>query len=378
MKRKRKVLILLGWNDPEILLALAQYASKANWHLETRHFFTETIPVGWHGDGLIVSNAQRADLRRFILRQASRQPTVLLGGNNPGIRAPQVLEDNPQAGRLVARHFLERGHKHFAWIDAYQSGQVMTDRRAGFISELEAAGRKVETIRYPAGDWSLRRRRLGHLLRGLPHPLALLALDDQLAAEVIEVCLETGLRVPEDVAIAGIGNIALACETSHVPITSVDLASRATAETAARLLDRLMRGAKPPGKPIVVPLVGLVARRSSSVLVATHPVVLRATRYIADHLAEPLDMERLAVVTGVSRRSLYNVLARELAQTPSDYLRGERMTRVRELLGQTDERISSIAAACGFGTVRTLNRIFAKSEHCTPRAWRRKYRNNTP
>lgn len=374
MRRKRKVLILLGWNDPEILLALAQHARKADWHLETRHFFTETIPVGWQGDGLIVSNPLRADLRRFILRQAAQQPTVLLGGNNPGIRAPQVLEDNPQAGRLVARHFLEHGHKHFAWLDVHDSGQVSNERRNGFVSELEAAGRHVETIHYPAGGWSLRRRRLGRLLRGLPRPLALLALDDQLASEVIEVCLDIGLRVPEDVAIAGIGNIALACENSHVPITSVDLASKATAETAARLLDRLMRGAKPPNKPIVVPPKGLVPRRSSSVMVATHPVVLRATRYLAEHLAEPLDMDRLAAVTGVSRRSLYHVLARELAQTPNDYVREERMKRVRELLARTDERISSIAAACGFGTIRTLNRRFIEREHCTPRAWRRMQR----
>lgn len=377
MKRKRKVLILLGWNDPSILLALAQHAREADWHLETRHFYTETIPDGWRGDGLIVSNPQRADLRQFILQQAELQPTVLLGGNNPGVSAPQVCEDNREAGRVVARHFIERGHKHFAWIDTDQN-TVAAERRAGFHEILSAAGRTLEIIAYPKGDWSLRRRRLRQILESLPRPLALLAMDDQLASEVIGVCVESRLRVPEDVAVAGIGNIALACEASYVPITSVDLASEATARDAASLLDKLMHGAKPPAKPIVVPLKGLVVRRSSSSLAATHATVLRATRHIEKHLSKPLDIDSLAQAAGVSRRTLYNIFAKELSRTPVDYLRAERMNRARKLLAETETPIGEIAISCGFGTIRTLNRVFLEQEKVTPRGWRRAHKNSTP
>jgi LacI family transcriptional regulator len=377
MKRKCKVLILLGWNDPSILLALVRHAREADWHLETRHFFTETIPDGWRGDGLIVSNPQRDDLRRYILRQAPFQPTVLLGGNNPGVCAPQVLEDNRGAGRLVARHFLERGHKHFAWIETGY-GQVVDERLAGFREALAAAGHVPETLTCPPGDWSLRRRRLLRLLQGLPRPLALLAIDDQLASEIIEVCVEEGLRVPEDVAVAGIGNIELACETSHVPITSVDLAGEETARAAAGMLDRLMRGAKPPAKPLVVPPNGLVVRRSSSAMVASDPTLLRAIEYIGRNLGGPLDIDSLAAAAGVSRRTLYNVFARELSRTPVDYLRNERMNLARGMLAGTDASITEIAGTCGFGTIRTLNRVFLEVEKTTPRAWRRAHRKDAP
>lgn len=377
MRRKRKVLILLGWNDPAILLALAQHARGAGWHLETRHFYTDTIPDGWRGDGLIISNPQRADLRDFILRQAELQPTVLLGGNNPGVDAPQVGEDNREAGRLVARHFLERGHKHFAWIDTDQN-TVAAERRAGFHEVLAAAGRAPATIGYPAGDWSSRRRRLRQALESLPRPLALLAMDDQLASEVIGVCVESRLRVPDDVAVAGVGNITLACETSHVPITSVDLASEATARAAASLLDELMDGGSPPVKPMVVPLKGLVVRRSSSALAATNATVLRAARHIEKHLAKPLDIDSLAQAAGVSRRTLYNIFARELSRTPVEYLRAERMNRARKLLAETDTPVGEIAFSCGFGTIRTLNRMFIQQEKTTPRGWRRAHRTHAP
>jgi LacI family transcriptional regulator len=270
----------------------------------------------------------------------------------------------------VAQHFLERGHKHFAWLNAYE-GPVVSGRRAGFLAGLAEAGRTAELIDYPAGDWTRRRLGLVRRLRALPRPLALLALDDQLAAEVIEVCLESGLRVPEDIAVAGIGNIELACETSHVPITSVDLASEATAESAAHLLDRLMRGGKPPARPLVVPPAGLVVRRSSSALAATNPAVVRATQYIAQQLARPLDMDGLAAAAGVSRRSLYNLFAAELARTPADHLRDERLARARQLLAETDDPIAEIAEACGFGTIRTLNRVFLAVEGISPRTWRR-------
>jgi len=143
MKAKRKVLVMLGWHDVRTLLAIARHARAANWHLDTRHFFTETLPHGWSGDGMIVSSPQRSDVRAFIRRQASKQPTVLIEGNNPGLRVPQVAEDNRAAGRLAAEHLLELGHKHFAWWSPYD-GPVPAARWEGFRETLARAGFSAE------------------------------------------------------------------------------------------------------------------------------------------------------------------------------------------------------------------------------------------
>src|SRR6266436_5721803 len=70
---KRRVLVVLGWNDPRTIRVIGQYARTAGWHLETRHFFDEIVPMHWQGDGLIVSYPQRADLLAFVRRQIPRQ-----------------------------------------------------------------------------------------------------------------------------------------------------------------------------------------------------------------------------------------------------------------------------------------------------------------
>ena len=56
----------------------------------------------------------------------------------------------------------------------------------------------------------------------------------------------------------GTGNIEIACECSHVPISSVDLAEEEIALKAAQVLDRLMRGRTQPQRPIVIAPRGVV------------------------------------------------------------------------------------------------------------------------
>jgi LacI family transcriptional regulator len=378
MKAKRKVLVMLGWHDVRTLLAIARHARAANWHLETRHFFTETLPHGWSGDGMIVSNQERSDVLAFIRRQAPKQPTVLIEGNNPGLRVPQVAEDNRAAGRLAAEHLLELGHKHFAWCTTAYQGPVATQRWEGFQESLARAGFKAEQLTYEAGspetDWSRRRAWLVRRLRSLPRPLALFALDDQLAAEAVEMCLESKLRVPQDVAVVGVGNIGLACETSHVPITSVDNAPDEIASAGAKLLDRLMAGGRPPKQPILIPPRGLVPRQSSAALAVTHPVMLRAVVQVQAHLTEPLDLERVAKAAGVSRRTLYNLFASELRCTPAAFLNRERMAQARRLLEKGDASVKEVVTACGFGTARTLHRQFRRLEGDSPFAWKKAQR----
>jgi len=373
MKTKRKVLVLLGWHDTRTLLALARHARAAEWHLDTRHFFNETLPHGWQGDGMIVSNPARRDALQFIRRQVGRQPTVLIEGNNPGLRVPQVAEDNPAAGRLAAEHLLELGHKHFAWWSPYE-GQVPAGRWAGFQAVLAQAGYTPQRLEYraakPENDWSRRRAWLVRRLRTLPRPVALFALDDQLAAEAVEMCLEANLRVPQDVAVVGVGNIELACETSLVPITSVDNASEAVALAGAQLLDRLMAGGRAPKQPTLIPPRGLVVRSSSNALALTHPAMIRAVKYVDEHLAEALDMNRLAAAAGVARRTLYNLFDSELRCTPAALLRRQRLVKARQLLQNPNASLKEVVDRCGFGTARTLHRIFHDSEGRSPHAWR--------
>jgi LacI family transcriptional regulator len=370
MAAKRRVLVLLNWNDPAIFQAIGAYARDAGWHLDTRLFFDAAVPHGWRGDGMIVSSGARPDLQRFIRRQGPRQPVVIIGANNPGLRAPIVASDNHAVGRLAAAHFLERGHRHFAWYTP-AGGTVANLRRDGFGETALAAGCAFHPLETRLTDWPRRRQWLSRRLRELPRPLALFALDDPVAAEAIECCMDEGWRVPEDVAVMGVGNIETACQCSHVPITSVALQEDRVARRAAELLDALMRGEPTPVEESPVPPLGVVVRRSTDFVAVTHPGLRRALQFMEQHLRESITMELVAHAAGVSQRALYYLFRKELRCTPADLLLRQRMHRARGLLVETDQTIGEVAAACGLLPLRTINRCFWRVERMSPRAWRR-------
>lgn len=375
MQKKRSVLVMLGWNDPAVLRAIGRFARDTGWHIESRIFYTEQVPNGWRGDGMLVSSGTREDVRRFICRQAPFQPTVVIGGNSLGFTAPSVQGDDREAGRLAARHFLERNHRHFAWFNA-MSGQVADDRRDGFLEELAAAGHACSLLEYRADaaspyDWSRRRRWLAQRLGKLPRPLALFSLDDQLAQEAIEVCVEQGWQIPAEISVMGVGNLPLACECSFVPISSVDVREEEVALRAAQLLESLMSGGASPKNPVVLPPRGVVVRQSSDTLAVRGEILPRAIAFMQANLGRPIGVEAIAEAVGVSRRLLYQLCQAELSRSPARILEDFRLEQACRQLRETKESIPDIAAACGFGTRRTFDRSFLRLKKLSPSAWRR-------
>lgn len=80
-------------------------------------------------------------------------------------------------------------------------------------------------------------------------------------------------------------------------------------------------------------------------------IVQRATDYVLAHTDEPIFVERLCEVTGVSRRSLQYAFEHTLGTSPVEYLRAARLHGVRRELKSTSRGVASIqdiAARWGF------------------------------
>jgi LacI family transcriptional regulator len=374
-KRKRSVLTALGWHDQRIFMGIARYARQANWHLETRTIFDVLIPRGWKGDGLVACYGTGRELREFIVEQSAKQPTVLLGANNPGIDVPQVLEGNIAAGQMAAQHFLDRGHTKFAWY-AHRSGRSAEERREGYREALRAAGYECVILEAPAArnseGYADTRKWLIGRLKNMPRPLALFALDDQAAVDVIDACIEAHLRIPEDIAVLGVGNLEIVCECSHVPISSVEFDFEQVGYRAAELLDRLMNGQPPPKEPIVMPPVGIVSRKSTDSLAVENDSLTRAFTFIRENFHRHIQINDIARAASVSRRTLSELFARELRQSPSDFLLEVRIDSAKQLLRNTDDKIDQIATACGL--LQNLRRSFRKKVGLSPHDYREMHR----
>ena len=189
-------------------------------------------------DVLIVASAQ-STVETFHRLEEQKIPYVLIDRRFDGLAANFVGVDDAAVGELATAHLIEAGCRRIAHIGGPKVSTAL-GRAAGFARALPVArhgGRAgyIEMREHgdDAGDdsgYSAMKR----LLALSPPPDGVFCYNDPTAMGAMKAVLEAGLRIPEDVAIAGCGNVAYA-DFLRVPLTSVDQQSTAIGERTARL-----------------------------------------------------------------------------------------------------------------------------------------------
>jgi len=205
-------------------------------------------------DGLILSplGLRSGDAPRLEVDY----PLVLLGERALHGDVHHVAMANVAGARAVAEHLLARGRRHIALVGSYDvrgSGAGWL-RTRGFLDALAAAGLAHDPARTgEALDWTRATgadamRRL--LSRGVPID-AVFGLNDVLALGAMRVLFEHGLRVPEDVAVAGFDDIEDG-RYSRPSLTTVRPGRSEIARVAVGLLVDRLAGVPSPGAEVVV------------------------------------------------------------------------------------------------------------------------------
>ncbi len=102
---------------------------------------------------------------------------------------------------------------------------------------------------------------------------------------------------------------------------------------------------------------------------------LEATRVWAlAHLAEPLDVVRLAEHASVSPRTFARRFVEEVGATPARWIAEQRVALALELLESTDRSVDDIAWRCGFASAATLRARLRAIADTTPTEYRRSFR----
>jgi LacI family transcriptional regulator len=355
---------------------VARYAQEHQWHLVADMIYTAKIPVGWRGDGIISFIGYRDDLAEFIL--SSRLPAVEISMVRNEINLPRVEGDSEMIGRLAAEHFLERGFRHFAWAP-FLDDVLNAERYRGFANRLAQENLTCHLLP-PADsrhdspatrDWAVRRKLLTRELKLLPKPLAVFSYNDCVAADIIDACAEAGLLVPEAVAVMGVDNDSILCESVRVPLSSVCHDLEGMAYQAAALLDRLMAGKKPPTGVLRVKPKGVVTRRSTDIVAIDNLQVARALRYILDHYSNALlGVNDVVAATTLSRRDLEKAFRKELGRTINQEIVRVRIERVKTLLTTTTMKAVEISAQTGFSRTNHFFRSFRQIVGLSPKAYR--------
>lgn len=207
-------------------------------------------------DALIVASAQwTVESLRGIEPQST--PYILIDRNFAGMPAHFVGVDDELVGQIGTDHLIEQGCERIAHIGGPQVSTAL-GRMEGYRRAMRRHGRDI-----PAGFLIARERgddasdltgyqAMKNLLAGDPRPDGILCYNDPTAMGAMKAILEAGLRIPEDIAIVGSGNVFYA-DLLRVPLTSVDQDSNGIGEEVAKLALALVGASGPVAKGPVRP-----------------------------------------------------------------------------------------------------------------------------
>jgi LacI family transcriptional regulator len=374
-KNQKRVLVALGWYDYRLHRGIEKFAQEHNWHLSANLTREKVIPWGWEGDGILAWLGAGDDLAEFVVD--AEKPTVDFSFRRKQLKFAHVLEDHAHASQLVAEHFLSRGFGHFMFYSDTDNWSY-EERGEGFIEALQRSGHDCQWLRWHRSpeyrtdreQWKRKRKWLISQLKPASGPLAVYAANDELALEVLESCESAGLNVPEQVAIVGAENYLLAPDAMLTPVSSVDTNLELLGYSGAALLEDLMNGKPAPEKPIRVPAVGIITRKSSDLLAVKHKGVANSLRFIWEHASQPISVKDLIGVAAMSRRGLHKAFLDNVGRTPGQELQRVRIERAKRLLADSNHKLEVLANMCGYQSANSFCVAFKQATGKSPKQFR--------
>ena len=216
-------------------------------------------------DGIVLASVH-GNTNEDLLRQFTGLGTAMVmidRDDHPRVDCHRVLTDDERVGVLATTHLMDLGRKAIAHIGGPNIVHAKR-REKGWREAHSARGVKIEPEWFAEGGFMERDgyRSMKKLLAVRPRIDAVFAVNDPAAIGAMKAIWEAGLKVPDDIAVAGVGDIALG-DLLKVPLTTVSWSRKDQGFNAAELLLNGLDGdRKDPPRRVVIP-PHLVARESS-------------------------------------------------------------------------------------------------------------------
>lgn len=205
-------------------------------------------------DGVIASSMAADALT--ALRGGDRLPLVMLDSDPASsLGAATVNLDIADGARQVADHLLGLGHRRFLHLAADIPSWTFDVRARELTARIAAVpGTTLRTTRAPLSIDGALTAATAALAAPAPRPTALICDDDKLAAGAYKALRRLGLRIPDDISVTGLDDLALA--TAIDPeLTTVRLDAELFGERGMQALLAVLEGRTPEPGDIPVQLV---------------------------------------------------------------------------------------------------------------------------
>lgn len=217
-------------------------------------------------DGLIVSLAyDTGNMDHFQPYLHKNIPMVFFDRVESSFPATRVIIDNEQAGYDATMHLIDQGCRRITHVTANLKRNVYAMRLAGYERALREKGIAMQeddviVVNFNEDDTGIHVAR--KIMEMQPRPDGVFITNDLCAAICMKTFVQSGIRVPEDIAVTGFNND-LISRVVAPELTTINYPGKAIGMTAAQQLLQLLQGnTTQAGETIVVDST-LIPRGSS-------------------------------------------------------------------------------------------------------------------
>ncbi|MDO5552849.1 MAG: substrate-binding domain-containing protein [Planctomycetia bacterium] len=337
----------------------------------------------WRGDGIIGRLPNATVVQQIV---DSRLPFVgvdppdwCLNTEHPLAACPGVRCNSKAVGIRAAEYLMNLGFDHYAFVGVLEDTNWSRVRREFFVRTLADANfhchiycppsQKNSRQEYPMpnlpdNDLFLvkERRKLTEWLKKLPKPIALFAANDHRARIVLEACADAGIHAPYEIAVLGVNNDELICQTTFPSLSSIALSAEEAGYVAANMMSDLLTGSlsRNSGKTHIFDPQNIVERGSTLSVSVTNPKLIQAIEFIRLNAGLNMQVVDVAKHIGVTRQWAERLFQSEWNCSVHEEISKVRLRTIRSMVADTEMTFGEIAQTCGFESANHLRNLFKK------------------
>jgi LacI family transcriptional regulator len=188
-------------------------------------------------DGLLVSlSAETANVDHFKAVHSKGLPIVFFDRITDEIETHRVNCNNFQGAYEATQHLVQQGYKRIAHITSSNSLSITLERQEGYLKALEDYGLKVEEETDEA---------IHELLAMDNRPDAIFTASDRLSTSTLSILSKLGIKIPQEIALAGFTN-SVSADIFNPPLTTIVQPAFEMGQTATEMLIQLIERKRPP------------------------------------------------------------------------------------------------------------------------------------
>ena len=366
----------------ELLKGVALFArTRTNWSLLHQEMSMDDTPPDWLEASGVSGVIARVDSHSVKRLRLLRVPVVDVRCRHEFQNMPRVDTDDRAVAQLAFEHLRERGFEQFAFC-GYQSTHYSATRLKFFREFTETGGFPLSVYESPSAatrditateqsgigdsigmtDW----------LQTLQPPTGLFVCNDIRGQQVLNECRLAGIDVPDSIGVVGVDDDDAICPLCDPPLSSVRPDAQGVGYRAAEILAEMMNRAPADSRLELVPPKGVSCRLSTQVLATRDREIAQACRFIREHACEGINVSDVADFAAISRRQLERRFRIELGRTIHEEITAVQITRLRQLLAETELSLEQLAPLAGYDYKERLSAVFKRETGETPGEYRRR------